>query len=98
MRIDDPEYGRAFAIVKACVDAWNPYGLVRAGLRDDDEFAREVHALVRGLDRIGSPADAAHRIAQVFASSFNDGGRFTVEACRDVGAEIYQKLRDADLA
>jgi hypothetical protein len=97
MDINDPDYQRAFTLVKRCVDSWNPYQLIMPDGENSDEFVEEVHVLVRNLHRMRSPADTAHRVAQIFSDRFADPARFTVESCSAVGARLFRELEEAGL-
>jgi hypothetical protein len=61
-----------------------------------DEFDTEILAVVKEVERIRSEDDAARILSQVFAGAF-DETQFAQSACLEVGAELFQKLKDADL-
>jgi uncharacterized protein DUF1871 len=84
------EYRRALDAVGEVIRAWDPYGLF-AGGAPSDEFDGEIAGVVRQLDRINSPADAAEVISRVFSSSF-EAHHFSPIHCREVGDRLYAAL------
>ena len=86
-------YKRIESIVRRVIHEWDPYSLL-AGGAPEDEFDGEIRSVVRQVDRIGSPADAAHLISQVFSSAF-EAERFAPADCRESGERLYRALRDA---
>lgn len=78
--------GNRLALVRAVVSSWAPYGL------PGDEFEREISAVVRHIDRIASPVDAAHCLSRVFTSSFGDPARFSIDVCFGPGLKLYDAL------
>jgi hypothetical protein len=84
------EYKEALDVVGQVIRTWDPYGLLATGA-PSDEFDGEIAAVVRQLDRINSPGDAAAAISRVFASSFV-ARDFTPPDCGDVGEHLYAAL------
>jgi len=89
------DWKRAAKIVGDTIRRWDPYGLLSLGA-PQDEFDTEILAVVKEVPRIRSEDDAARILSRVFAGAFDDT-QFAQSACSKVGAELFQKLRDADL-
>jgi Domain of unknown function (DUF1871) len=89
------DYDAALHAVGAVINAWDPYSLA-AGGAPRDEFEAEIARLVSRIPQIHSPADAAREISAVFSAAF-EPEHFTVEACADVGAQLYERLQNAGL-
>jgi hypothetical protein len=62
-----------------------------AGGSPRDEFDHEIALIIAQVPRIHSAIDAAHAVSEVFTSSF-EPGRFSVEACAEVGARLFRAL------
>jgi hypothetical protein len=77
------------------IDAWDPYSLLHGGA-PTDEFESEASTLVSRIGHIHSPADAAREISSVFSRAL-EPQYFTVDACADVGAKLYSRLKGAGL-
>ena len=77
------------------IDAWDPYRLLEGGA-PADEFQSEILTLTGRVPHIRSPGDAAREISSVFSRAF-EPQYFTLEACSDVGAQLYSRLEDAGL-
>lgn len=75
------------------IHEWDPYGLLAMNC-PEDEFDREILAVVYQVERIKSSADAAHALSRVFSSAFGRKG-FTPEDCGDPGEKLYNVLREA---
>lgn len=88
-------FERASPICRSVIHEWDPYGLLKGGA-PDDEFDSEIKAIVKQLDRINSPTDAAHLISRVISSAF-EPKLFPVEKCGDVGSKLYQRFRDGKI-
>ena len=88
------DYDAALNVVASVINAWDPYSLIEGG-SPSDEFEAEVAELVPRIRQIHSEADAAREIASAFANAFDSS--FTPEACASVGAQLYSRLREADL-
>ena len=89
------DYDAAIETVGSVINAWDPYSLLTGGA-PRDEFEAEVSQLVTRIPRIHSPSDAAREISAVFSAAF-EPQHFTVEACADVGTQLYQRLQNAGL-
>ena len=84
-------------IVTTVIYNWKPFAWMYED-PSDQEFAGEIKAIVKQVDRIASEIDAAHVISRVFSSSFSSHKhKFTPEFCQSAGEELYTKLRDSDL-
>lgn len=79
----------------AVINEWDPYALLASG-RPADEFDSEIQAIANQIHRVRSPIDAAHTIARVFSSSF-DQQTFSVDSCTAVGARLFNRLKSAKL-
>jgi hypothetical protein len=90
------EYKRAVDVVGQLIRAWDPYALLEGGA-PADEFKSEVAAIVRQIDRINSPGDAAEVISRVFASSFCDRDLFTPIKCFEIGERLHAALIEQGL-
>ena len=84
------EREKLFDAVRSVIREWDPYDLL-AGGAPDDEFDSEISAVIRQLDRIGTPRDASHVISRVFSSSFEPES-FQIEHCEVVGKRLYEVL------
>ena len=89
------EYKRAVDVIGQVIRAWDPYGLL-AGGAPTDEFNSEIAAVVRQIDRINSPKDAAEVISRVFASSF-ETDLFTPIKCFEIGERLHAALIEQGL-
>jgi Domain of unknown function (DUF1871) len=89
------DYDTAIDIVGAVIKDWDPYSLLATGA-PTDEFDMEIERLVTRIPHIHSSADAAREIAAVFSHYF-EAEDFPVEACTDVGAELFHQLEGAQL-
>ena len=89
------DYEGAIKVVGSVIDAWDPYSLL-AGGAPPDEFHSEIERLVTRIRHIYSPEDAAKEISSIFSRAF-EPEYFTVAACTDVGAQLYDCLKEADL-
>jgi hypothetical protein len=56
---------RVLRIVRTVVHRWDPYNVLKIGA-PEDEFDREIAAVVKQVPRIQSPNDAAHALSRVF--------------------------------
>lgn len=88
---------QAEIIARAVIYRWRPFPWL-----DDDPSDPELHGECRGvvkqLDRIRCERDAAHAIARVFSSSFdNRRDQFTPQSCAVVGKELYAEFKRAGL-
>ena len=88
-------YSGHMEAVREIIHRWDPYGLLALGC-PLDEFDGEIAAVVRQIQRIASPQDAAHTISRVFSSAF-EPGRFAIEDCTEVGRQLYDILEERDL-
>jgi hypothetical protein len=88
------DYDATLDVVAAVINAWDPYSLLEGG-SPPDEFDAEIAALVPRIRHIHSEEDAAREIATVFTKAFDP--TFTPEACTEVGAQLYSRLREASL-
>lgn len=84
-----------WSTVAEVIREWDPYGLLGMGA-PADEFDSEISAVVAQIPRIHSAIDAAHAVSRVFSSSF-EPGRFSREACAEVGARLFQRLQERGL-
>jgi hypothetical protein len=87
-------YIRVHEIVRAIINEWDAYSFF-AGGTPDDEYEREIASVTRQMERVRSPHDAIHALSRTFLSSFSDSERFSVEACSDVGTQLYEALQKA---
>jgi len=86
------EHAVIFDAVRGVIHEWDPYGLLALGC-PQDEFDGEIQAVVRQIDRIGSPQDAVHVLSRIFSSYF-EPERFRPENCQVIGAKLYQVLQE----
>lgn len=84
------KYERLWGATAKVIRTWDPYGLL-AGGAPEDEFDREIAALVAQIPRIHSATDAIHAVSRIFASSF-EADSFTQETCSEVGAKLFAAL------
>jgi hypothetical protein len=87
------DYDKAFAVVKAVIGEWDPFGLFGGGA-PDDEWDSEVASIVAQIPRIGGGRDAAHAVSRVFASSL-ERDRFGPDECDIVGKKLFDALVEA---
>lgn len=88
-------YTELFNAVRGVIHKWDPYGLLALGC-PNNEFDSEISSVVRQIERIASPQDAAHVLSRIFSSAFQTEG-FQVADCVDVGRELYNVLQTRDL-
>jgi hypothetical protein len=89
------DYDTAFKVVSSVIDAWDPYSLLEGGA-PPDEFHSEIKSLIAWLRHIRAPEDAAKEISSIFSAAF-EPQYFTVTACTEVGTQLYDRLKEADL-
>ena len=89
------QYAESFDAVRGVIHNWDPYGLLALGC-PHDEFDSEISAVVRQIERIASPQDAAHVISRVFSSAF-EPGMFQVANCIEIGRKLYDILKERGL-
>lgn len=89
------DYDTALKVVGSVIDAWDPYCLLEGGA-PSDEFHSEIESLVTRIRRIRSPEDAAKEISTIFSDAF-EPQYFSVAACSEVGTQLYNRLKEADL-
>lgn len=89
------DYKRAQLVVKAVIDAWDPYALL-AGGAPRDEFSEEIDQIVRHLPQIKSEDDAIKVISEVMASSF-DADNFKRATCVEVGKQLFARCIEEKL-
>ncbi|MBW4578520.1 MAG: DUF1871 family protein [Tildeniella nuda ZEHNDER 1965/U140] len=84
------DYDLALGTVRATIQEWDPYGLLKTGA-PPDEFDSEIASIASQIPRIQSSHDATLVISSVFSSNF-EPHLFTPESCSDVGEKLYQVL------
>jgi hypothetical protein len=89
------DWKRAAEIVRSIINEWDPYSLLAEGA-PDDEFEGEIASIVRQLPRIRSNNDMILAISTVFSSAF-ESERFRPEDCAEVGARLFDRLKEASL-
>ncbi len=75
------------AAVRKVICEWDPYGFFKMGC-PYEEMDSEIHAIVKQVDRIHSPHDAADVISRVFFSSFG-GLEFPLDEYKVVGGKLF---------
>ena len=88
------KYKQMLSIVKVVIDRWDPYGLLDGGA-PEDEFENEIALVVAKVKRIRTEDDAARVLSEVFSETF-EPHLFTVEACTQVGHELFHDLKKAN--
>ena len=86
-----PERSPTFAVVRAFINGWDPYGLIESGSAAD-EYHAEITILVAWVPRINSVDDATTAVAEAFASAYADEEKRR-QVFRDAGTTIYNNLR-----
>lgn len=89
------DYKAAITAIRSVIAAWDPYALIEGGA-PPDEFDSEVARLASRVRRIDSAESAAVQVAEVFSEAF-EPSLFELEACREVGMELFKKLSAAGL-
>jgi hypothetical protein len=89
------DYVRACRVVKRVIDEWDPYSLLAQGA-PRDEFEAEVAAIARLIPTMHSRDAAAQAVSGVFSAAF-EAKYFGLEACRRVGARLFDALRSDGL-
>jgi len=89
------QYDAARCIVRRVIAAWDPYDLLSGGA-PPDEFDHEVSLVTARIPRIDSPESAAAHLSNVFTQQFGPES-FGIDACREVGRDLYEQLHEADL-
>ena len=85
----------ALEIIATHIRAWDPMGLLAFGSRVDEYDLEEI-MILEHLDKLLSPSDIAHVLAQVFCRMFNEP-TFTPTLCFLPADQIFAGLLDAGL-
>lgn len=88
------KYIQMFSVVKVVIDRWDSYGLLKGGA-PEDEFRNEIALVVAKIKTIRTENDAARILSEVFSEAF-EPPLFTVEACTQVGHELFHELKKAN--
>ena len=81
-----------YTVVKSCVDAWDPLGLI-AGGAPPDEYECEIRMIAERI----FPGDAADKIAEVVDDVFSKmfwQGCLKTEYCRNIAEKISVGLNE----
>ena len=87
------DYKQALGIVRKVIAAWDPYCLLETGA-PEDEFDHEVALVTAQIPQMKSESDAIQAISRVFSSNF-ERELFKPEQCKDVGARLFCRLKEA---
>ncbi|MEQ1794125.1 MAG: DUF1871 family protein [Nitrospira sp.] len=89
------KYKQMFSLVRAVINRWDPYGLL-AGGAPEDEFEHETALVVAKVKTIKTETDATVVLSEVFSDAF-EPQYFTVEACAQVGRDLFHELKSANV-
>ena len=92
---DRSQWKRIEPVVRKVIHGWDPYHLLQGGA-PENEWDQEILQIVGRVNRIGSPADAAKVISEVFTGAFHPEG-FGQDDCAEVGRKLFSALKDAGL-
>lgn len=92
---DRKQWKKVEAVVRAVIHVWDPYGLIRDGA-PEDEWDSEILKIVGRVRSIGTPAEAAAAVSDVFSKAFHPEG-FQKEDCAQVGQRLFDALKEAGM-